>query len=463
MVSDTAEEGSRDSDVDWPESSQASQASYRSNVTTVVLLGFYTGRFNVVFFIFLLIIYCLTICGNLLIILLVSISKTLHSPMYFFITQLSITDIILTTDVSPNMLSLVLHRSASISLSSCIAQFYFFALSEASQCVLLAVMSYDRYLAICSPLHYASIMNQVLCMKLVFLSWIILCITELILILTICRLQFCGPNTIDHFFCDLNPLINLSCSDLFSVNMEIIFLGTPVVVLPFLLIVVSYTYIVLTIFKIPSYSGRRKSFSTCSSHLTIVCIYYGTLIALYLIPNERQSQMTRKILAMLYTVLTPVLNPFIYSLRNKDIKEAFIKISNINMNNFKGNLSSDPESGSGRKSTAQSGNPESGPERKSTAQSVSQYFSQYFSQYYLEVSTAFSLQLQGIYYAKCFLTDQVQAITDDVIVKAVTRGNQEVSERSATLRSAMDKAERKFRVPFMVLDRTRDVLGFLRF
>ncbi|KAM5171614.1 olfactory receptor 5P56-like [Mantella aurantiaca] len=275
--------------------------------------------FNVMLFALLLIIYIVTICGNLLIIVLVFCSKTLHSPMYFFLTQLSVTDIMLTTDISPNMLITVLHEQTSISFSSCIAQFYFSCLSLTFECFLLTVMSYDRYLAICSPLHYASIMNHAVCCKSILVSWLWGCSLVLILTLSICQLQFCGPNTVDHFFCDFNALVKLSCSDASIVQIESILLSIHVIVLPFLVIVVSYTYIVLTILKI-SFAGRLKSFSTCSSHLTVVSIFYGTLIALYM--QKDQSQIITKILVMLYTVFTPFTNPFIYSLRNKDIKEA---------------------------------------------------------------------------------------------------------------------------------------------
>ncbi|XP_068129365.1 olfactory receptor 11L1-like [Hyperolius riggenbachi] len=296
--------------------------TYQNNVTTIFFMGFHMGKFNLLAFVVLLMIYFMTICGNLLIITLVFYNKTLHSPMYFFLTQLSIADIMLTTDISPNMLNIVLHEGTSISFSGCVTQLHFFGLSEISECFLLMVMSYDRYLAICSPLHYTSIMNQGICVKLVCVSWILSCCVELILTLSIYQLQFCGPNTVDHFFCDLNALMNLSCSDVSMVKMEAILVCIPVVVLPFFLIAVSYTYIVLTILKIPSFSGRLKAFSTCSSHLTVVCIFFGTLMAIYMLPNEGQSQMLSRIVSMLYTVITPLLNPFIYSLRNKDIKLA---------------------------------------------------------------------------------------------------------------------------------------------
>ncbi|XP_077329895.1 olfactory receptor 5P60-like [Lithobates pipiens] len=262
-----------------------------------------------------------TICGNFLIIMLVYYSKTLHSPMYFFLSQLSISDIILTTDIAPNMLHIVLHERTSISYFGCIAQYYVFGSTEGFECFLLTVMSYDRYLAICSPLHYTSIMNQSLCIQLVLISWIFGCSLTFFSTLEICQLEFCGPNVIDHLFCDFNPLVELSCSDTSRVQMEMTLLCFPVLILPFLVIVVSYIYIVLTILKISSFSGRLKSFSTCSSHLIVVFLFYGTLLAAYLIPKKGQSQTISKIMSLLYTVFTPFVNPFIYSLRNKEIKD----------------------------------------------------------------------------------------------------------------------------------------------
>ncbi|XP_073479955.1 olfactory receptor 1468-like [Aquarana catesbeiana] len=253
-------------------------------------------------------------------------SKTLHSPMYFFLSQLSISDIMLITDIAPNMLNIVLHERTSISYFGCITQYYVFGSTEGFECYLLTVMSYDRYLAICSPLHYVSIMKQTLCIQLVIASWLLSFSMAFISTFGVCQLEFCGPNVIDYFFCDFSPLVELSCSDTSRVQMETTLLCFPVLLLPFLVIMVSYIYIVVTLLKIPSFSGRLKSFSTCSSHLTVVFIFYGTLTAAYLIPKEGQSPMISKIMPLLYTVFTPFVNPFIYSLRNKDIKDILKKV-----------------------------------------------------------------------------------------------------------------------------------------
>ncbi|KAM5171611.1 olfactory receptor 5P55-like [Mantella aurantiaca] len=255
--------------------------------------------------------------------MLVSYSKTLHSPMYFFLTQLSTSDIMLITDIVPNILNVLLNERPSIFLSGCITQFCVFVLTAAFECFILTVMSYDRYLAICSPLHYASIMGQELCLKLIFASWLFSFSFSFIFLLSISQLQFCGPNAVDNIFCDLEPLLQLSCSDVSVVRMEASVIAVLDIIFPFVVILVSYMYIVVTISKIRSFSGRLKSFSTCSSHLTVVCMYFGTLTVMYVIPNENQSQINSRMLAIMYTVLTPFLNPFIYSLKNKDIKEAF--------------------------------------------------------------------------------------------------------------------------------------------
>ncbi|KAM8972644.1 olfactory receptor 11L1-like [Pelodytes ibericus] len=295
-------------------------------VTEIHLLGFHhLHALRSLFFSILLIIYLLTISGNLVLIVLVSSSRQLHVPMYIFLTQLSISDIILTTNIVPMMLSIVLYEGGVMSLPACITQFYFFVASETLECFLLTAMSYDRYLAICHPLRYNSIMDNLCCIKLIIMSWLLGFSLDLILTVTIAQLRLCGPNIIDHFFCDFGPLLQLSCSDTIVAQMESFLLCFPVLITPLIIIVVSYCHIVITIVKIPSVSGRQKAFSTCSSHLAAVSIFYGTLISIYVVPSKDQSLSVSKVLSMLYTVVTPMLNPIIYSLRNKDIKEALKK------------------------------------------------------------------------------------------------------------------------------------------
>ncbi|KAM5171549.1 olfactory receptor 11L1-like [Mantella aurantiaca] len=299
------------------------------NFTIIPLLGFQASLMTTFFIFFLfLVIYCITICGNLLVITLVSYSKSLHSPMYFFLSQLSLSDILLATDILPNMLHAVLMKETVISFSDCISQFYFFCISEMSECLLLTVMCYDRYLAICKPLHYTLAMSFQLCWILIVTCWIMSALVVLIPTLTISQLKFCGPNIVDHFYCDLDPILQLSCSDTSIVILETKFLNSAFVLIPFFLIIVSYVYIIITIFKIPSITGRQRVFSTCSSHLTVVSIFYGMLVCVYLVPSKGYSWNITKFLSLLYTVVIPLMNPMIYSLRNKDLRKAVAKIIN---------------------------------------------------------------------------------------------------------------------------------------
>ncbi|XP_069618729.1 olfactory receptor 5G9-like [Ranitomeya imitator] len=292
-------------------------------VTEFLLLGFQASKcLRIFLFFFFFVIYCGTICGNLLIIALVSTSKNLHTPMYFFISQLSIGDILLTSVIVPNMLQILLNNGGIIPFIDCITQLYFFGVAEAFDCLILALMSYDRYVAICNPLHYPSIMTNTSCMILTILCWMVGFSLNLISNISTAKLNFCGSNIIDHLFCDPLPLLELASSDTFHVHLVIFLIGIPCVFIPTAIIVVSYTYIVVTVLRIPSGSGRKKAFSTCSSHLTVVSIFYGTLFSVYVVPAKQQSSSMTKILSLLYTVFTPLFNPIIYSLKNKDIRKA---------------------------------------------------------------------------------------------------------------------------------------------
>ncbi|XP_053330327.1 olfactory receptor 5V1-like [Spea bombifrons] len=293
-------------------------------VKEIVLLGFQAlHNFKIFYFLLFLMLYTLTLTGNVTIVTLVTVSPNLKHPMFFFLGHLSMTDIILTTNIVPNMLCAILKEGITVSLSACIVQLQFFGISLGAECLLLTVMSYDRYLAICNPLQYNSIMVAKLRLQLAVSCWLLGFIISFITVILVSKLDFCGPNFIDHFFCDLLPLLQLSCSDTFSVRLENILLGTPITLFPAIIIVITYVCIFNAIFKIPSTSGRQKTFSTCSSHLTVVAIFYGTLVTLYIIPSSGYSLNANKVLSLLYTVVTPLFNPIIYSLRNKEIRVAF--------------------------------------------------------------------------------------------------------------------------------------------
>ncbi|XP_056425549.1 olfactory receptor 1009-like [Hyla sarda] len=299
------------------------QENNRTEVTEFLLLGFQVSRgLRLFLFCLFLVVYYLIIFGNLLIITLVSTSKNLHTPMYFFISHLSISDILLTTDIVPNMFHILLNNGGTMTFIGCIVQLYFFCSSGTFECLLLAVMSYDRYVAICNPLHYSSIMTSGHCVILTVTCWLFGSFGVLIYIIITAKLDFCGSNIIDHFFCDLVPLLELSCSDTFNVHLVMYLLSIPVVFIPSIIIIVSYNYIVLAILRIPSNTGRQKAFSTCSSHLIVVSIFYGTLLSVYMVPTKGRTLTMSKILSLLYTVFTSMFNPIIYSLRNKDIRKA---------------------------------------------------------------------------------------------------------------------------------------------
>ncbi|KAG8543012.1 hypothetical protein GDO81_025596, partial [Engystomops pustulosus] len=303
------------------------QENNKTAVTVIFLLGFQGSQdLRVYLFCLFLLIYCGTICGNLLIIALVSTSRTLHTPMYFFISQLSISDILLSTDIVPNLLHILLNNGGTITFIGCITQFYAFSASEAFECFLLALMSYDHYVAICHPLRYHTVMKSEHSRTLTTTCWLFGFSIVLIYTITTAKMDFCGPNTIDHIFCDLGPLLELACSSSFIVDLQVYFLSFPIVIIPSAIILLSYTYIVLEVLKIPSQNGRQKAFSTCSSHLIVVSIFYWTMFSVYIVPTKGQSSTISKILSLLYTVFTPFNNPIIYSLRNEEIKKSLQKI-----------------------------------------------------------------------------------------------------------------------------------------
>uniref|UniRef100_A0A8C5M238 Olfactory receptor n=1 Tax=Leptobrachium leishanense TaxID=445787 RepID=A0A8C5M238_9ANUR len=301
----------------------------QTEIKEFLLLGFQNRQIiNHVLFVFFLLLYILTVSSNLLIIILVVMVPSLRSPMYFFLSQLSLSDILVSTNITPNMLRLLINGGSRISFIDCITQLGFHTASSGSDFLLLAVMSYDRYVAICDPLHYVSIMNIKICLQMVICSWFVTFILASLFVILVSKLRFCGPDMFDHYFCDFGPLLELSCSEPATVQAVFLVdfvLAIPFLVFPFIFIISTYIYIVITIFGISSTTGRQKAFSTCSSHLIVVTMYYGTVIAVYMAPSKGKSFNINKILSLQYTIGSPCLNPIIYSLRNQEIKKAFMK------------------------------------------------------------------------------------------------------------------------------------------
>uniref|UniRef100_A0A8D2DHQ8 Olfactory receptor n=1 Tax=Sciurus vulgaris TaxID=55149 RepID=A0A8D2DHQ8_SCIVU len=270
--------------------------------------------------------YLTTLLGNLLIILLIRLDSHLHTPMYFFLSHLALTDISLSSVTAPKMLMNMLTQTQSISYAGCICQEFFFVLFADLDSFLLTSMAYDRYVAICHPLHYPRIMSQNLCFLLVIVSWILSSANALLHTLLLAQLSFLRGNTLPHFFCDLSALLKLSSSDTTINQLAILTEGSAIVTLPLMCILVSYGHIGATILRRPSIKGICKALSTCGSHLSVVSLYYGAIIALYFVPSSNSSKDKDVIMSVLYTLVTPMLNPFIYSLRNRDMKGALRNI-----------------------------------------------------------------------------------------------------------------------------------------
>ncbi|XP_046500634.1 olfactory receptor 5G3-like [Equus quagga] len=278
---------------------------------------------QIVLFVTILSVYLVTLGGNLGMIALIWFDPKLHSPMYFFLSHLSFVDMCSSSSIAPKMLCDNFAGKKSISFMACAAQMWFFALFIATECSLLASMAYDRYMAICKPLLYTLIMSHRVCVQLVvgpYATGLISTMTHTIF--TFC-LPFCGPNIINHFFCDISPLLSLACADTRINKLLLFILAGAIGVLSGLIIIVSYICILAAILKIRTADGRRKAFSTCSSHLTVVSILYGTLFFIYVRPGSDSSLNINKVISLFYTVVIPMLNPLIYSLRNKEVKDAF--------------------------------------------------------------------------------------------------------------------------------------------
>ncbi|EDL41521.1 olfactory receptor family 9 subfamily I member 14 [Mus musculus] len=302
-----------------------------NNLTTVtefILVGFTDHpEWEVPLFLVFLCFYLVTILGNLGMVILIQMDVQLQSPMYFFLSHLSVLDACYTSVITPQILAMLATGKTVISYNHCAAQFFFFTFCASTECFLLAVMSYDRYVAISNPLLYTVAMSPKKCWSLVLVAYV--CGLSGSIQRTTCTfsLSFCEDNKINFFFCDLPPLLKLACSDTTNAEIIIVLFGNFVILVNALVILTSYLLIIKTVMRIKSSGGRGKTFSTCVSHLTAVALFFGTLTFMYIRSGSGKSPEEDKVVSVFYTVIIPMLNPLIYSLRNKDVKAGFRKLT----------------------------------------------------------------------------------------------------------------------------------------
>ncbi|XP_054859781.1 olfactory receptor 13H1-like [Eublepharis macularius] len=302
-----------------------------TTVTEFVLVGLSRQpRVRTALFVLFLFIYAVTIAGNGLIVVLIAVDSHLHTPMYFFLSNLSFIDVCYVTNSVPQMLAHCFKDKPIIPLGNCLAQMNIAVFLGVSECLLLAVMAYDRFVAICSPLHYSLIMNRRVCLMLAVGLWIISFLLTIIPYLSM-PARFCGRSVLNHFSCEVQAVLKLVCSDTHASGLSMLITSVFTLLFPFAFILVTYVRIGLAVLRIRSAQGRGKALSTCGSHLTVVGIFYGTALAAYLKPQAKTFTDTDKIVAVFYGVVTPMLNPLIYSLRNKDVKGALWRLVGRNV------------------------------------------------------------------------------------------------------------------------------------
>ncbi|XP_047549145.1 olfactory receptor 5AN1-like [Lutra lutra] len=300
-----------------------------TQITYFILLGFSDfPRILAVLFVVFLLIYILTLTWNLCLIILIRMDSHLHTPMYFFLSNLSFIDICYVTSIAPKMLSNFFQEQQTITFGGCVVQYFVFSTMALSESCLMTAMAYDRYSAICNPLLYSSIMSPTLCIWMVLGSYLAGLSASISQLCAMFQLHFCGPNVIKHFFCDIPQLIMLSCTDTYFVRLLIAILAMFFGIINALIIMISYGYIVISIVKITSAKGRSKAFNTCASHLTAVSLFYTSTVYVYLSSSSGGSSSFDRFASVFYTVVIPMLNPLIYSLRNKEIKDALKRLQN---------------------------------------------------------------------------------------------------------------------------------------
>lgn len=298
-----------------------------TGVTEFILLGFAVHReIEITLFLLILVVYSLTLVGNVGMISLIRLDSRLHTPMYFFLSNLAFVDLCYSSSVAPKFLETLLTNKRSISFYACATQLGFFLNFLISEMFLLAVMAYDRYVAICNPLLYMVVMSQKVCLRLVMGPYFYSFVVALLHTVVTFQLIYCGPNVINHFYCDDVPLMALACSDTSLKEILIFIFAGFNMISSLATVLISYLYIVAAILRIQSTEGRCKAFSTCASHLMAVTIFYGTLIFMYLQPKSSHSLDTDKMASVFYTIVIPMLNPMIYSLRNQEVKNALRKV-----------------------------------------------------------------------------------------------------------------------------------------
>ncbi|KAM9120367.1 LOW QUALITY PROTEIN: olfactory receptor 8S1-like [Pangshura tecta] len=299
----------------------------QTTVSEFILLGLSSDpQMQIFLFLLFLVIYLLTLVGNVMIMLVIRADPHLHTPMHFFLFHLSFADICYSSVTVPNMLMNFRAKQKTISVDGCIAQMFFFFLLAGTEIFILSAMAYDRYAAICDPLHYVQTMSKAICVQLVIGAWTMAFLGATINTVFVLKLHFCGPNQISHFSCELPLLLQLSCTEIL-INQVLLLTSTVILGLSsFLLTLISYVHIISTILRIRSVEGRRKAFSTCSSHLIVVSLLYLTALFQYIKPSSVSSVVLDEIFSIQYSVLTPMLNPIIYSLKNKEVKRALGKM-----------------------------------------------------------------------------------------------------------------------------------------
>ncbi|XP_037371318.1 olfactory receptor 6C2-like [Talpa occidentalis] len=293
-------------------------------ITTFILLGLTDDpNLQVVIFILLFLTYVLSVAGNIIIIALTLVDSHLKTPMYFFLRNFSFLEVSFTTVCIPRFLYTLTTGDNTITYNACATQLFFIVLVGGTEFCLLAIMSYDRYVAICKPLHYTTIMSSRVCTMLVLCCWVAGLLVTLPLLSVTLQLEFCDSNVIDHFGCDATPILQITCSDTVLIEKIVLSFAILVFIITLVCVVLSYTYIVKTILRFPSAQQRKKAFSTCSSHMIVVSITYGSCIFIYIKPSAKEGVAINKVVSILTTSVAPLLNPFIYTLRNKQVKDAF--------------------------------------------------------------------------------------------------------------------------------------------